>query len=54
MDLVDCFAFAGGVEEGWPSCGVNFGEDGLEGFRRAWTRVKACARCDGGVPFGDS
>jgi hypothetical protein len=54
MDLVDCFAFAGGVEEGLPGCCVNFGEEGLEGFGGAWTRVKSCTGCDGGIPFGDS
>lgn len=53
MDLVDCFAFAGGVEEGRPGC-VDFGKEGLEEFGGTWTRVETCTGCDRGVPFSDS
>jgi hypothetical protein len=54
MDLFYGLAFTGGIEEGWPRCGVYFGEEGLKGLGRTWTGVEACSGCNGAVPFGDS
>jgi hypothetical protein len=54
MDLLYCFSFARGIEDGWPGCGVYFGEEGLKVFRGTWTGVETCSGCDGTIPFGDA